>query len=80
MKRQHAESTIGRRRSTSPPIGSSAPKTKGNTILTTNIKAGPFAHAGGSHEHANIIIDHKAGILRPLDEHRSLRPWPASNA
>jgi hypothetical protein len=34
------------------------------------------AHAAGSHEHANIVIDHDRGVAVNHGRHPSLYPWP----
>lgn len=36
-----------------------------------------IAHAGGSHEHSNVVADHEAGIAHGFGLHPSLHPWPA---
>lgn len=36
-----------------------------------------IAHAAGSHEHANIVVEHDAGVAHFLGHHPSLHPWPA---
>lgn len=37
------------------------------------------AHAGGSHEHSNIVIDHEAGVAENRGRLPSLYPWPAAS-
>lgn len=34
------------------------------------------AHAAGSHEHSNIVIDHESGVAYNHGRHPSLYPWP----
>jgi hypothetical protein len=39
-----------------------------------------IAHTAGSHQHANIVIDHERGVAVHHGHHPSLYPWPDAEA
>jgi ABC-type transport system involved in cytochrome bd biosynthesis fused ATPase/permease subunit len=43
---------------------------------TAQLVLAAIAHANGSHEHADIVIDHEAGIAENRGRLASLYPWP----